>query len=71
MLKRHLSTAYGMTPDDYRAKWKLPADYPMVAELCSAAIGLAKTTGLGRRGIGAQPVADAPVKKVGRPRKTA
>jgi predicted transcriptional regulator len=31
MLKRHLRTAYGMTPDEYRAKWGLPADYPMVA----------------------------------------
>ncbi|MGI4876517.1 MAG: MucR family transcriptional regulator [Janthinobacterium lividum] len=31
MLKRHLMTSYGMTPDDYRAKWNLPADYPMVA----------------------------------------
>ncbi len=31
MLKRHLMTHYNMTPDDYRAKWNLPADYPMVA----------------------------------------
>ena len=31
MLKRHLMTAYGMTPDEYRTKWDLPADYPMVA----------------------------------------
>ncbi len=31
MLKRHLMTAYGLTPDDYRTKWGLPADYPMVA----------------------------------------
>jgi predicted transcriptional regulator len=31
MLKRHLMTRYGMTPDDYRAKWNLPKDYPMVA----------------------------------------
>ncbi len=31
MLKRHIMTHYGMTPDDYRAKWGLPADYPMVA----------------------------------------
>lgn len=31
MLKRHLMTHYGMTPDDYRAKWGLPSDYPMVA----------------------------------------
>src|SRR6185312_1943234 len=31
MLKRHLRSTYGMTPDDYRTKWSLPADYPMVA----------------------------------------
>ena len=31
MLKRHLATDHNMTPSDYRAKWKLPADYPMVA----------------------------------------
>jgi predicted transcriptional regulator len=31
MLKRHLSTHYDLTPDQYRAKWNLPADYPMVA----------------------------------------
>ncbi|MGY6708561.1 MAG: MucR family transcriptional regulator [Rhizobiaceae bacterium] len=30
-LKRHLSVAYGMTPEEYRAKWNLPANYPMVA----------------------------------------
>lgn len=32
MLKRHLQTVHGMTPEQYRAKWKLPYDYPMVAE---------------------------------------
>lgn len=31
MLKRHLMTHYNLTPDEYRAKWNLPADYPMVA----------------------------------------
>ena len=31
MLKRHLNTSYNMTPDEYRAKWGLPSDYPMVA----------------------------------------
>lgn len=51
MLKRHLMTAYGMTPDDYRAKWGLPADYPMVAPNYSAARRrLAKSIGLGRGG---------------------
>lgn len=50
MLKRHLMTHYGMTPEDYRAKWGLPADYPMVAP--SYAIKrreLAKKIGLGRK----------------------
>ena len=31
MLKRHLRTTYGLSPEEYRAKWKLPPDYPMVA----------------------------------------
>ena len=50
MLKRHLMTAYGLTPDDYRAKWGLPADYPMVApNYAEARRQLAKDIGLGRR----------------------
>ncbi|MER9580947.1 MucR family transcriptional regulator [Mesorhizobium sp. M0276] len=49
-LKRHLSTHYGLTPDDYRAKWGLPADYPMVApNYATARSELAKTMGLGRK----------------------
>ncbi|MER8847496.1 MucR family transcriptional regulator [Mesorhizobium australicum] len=49
-LKRHLSTHYGLTPDGYRAKWGLPADYPMVAPNYAAArSALAKTMGLGRK----------------------
>ncbi|MGX9144961.1 MucR family transcriptional regulator [Mesorhizobium sp. 128a] len=49
-LKRHLSTDYGLTPDDYRAKWGLPADYPMVAPTYAAArSALAKASGLGRK----------------------
>ncbi len=48
-LKRHLSTR-GMTPDDYRTKWGLPKDYPMVAPSYSAQrSALAKTLGLGRK----------------------
>jgi predicted transcriptional regulator len=48
MLKRHLMTAYGMTPDQYRAKWGLPADYPMVApNYAEARRALAKEIGLG------------------------
>jgi len=49
-LKRHLSTRYGMTPEEYRAKWGLPADYPMVAPSYAATrSALAKTMGLGRK----------------------
>ncbi|MET2832470.1 MucR family transcriptional regulator [Mesorhizobium shangrilense] len=49
-LKRHLSTHYGLTPDEYRAKWGLPSDYPMVAPNYAAArSALAKTMGLGRK----------------------
>ena len=48
MLKRHLMTHYQMTPDDYRAKWGLPADYPMVApNYAQQRRELAKKIGLG------------------------
>jgi predicted transcriptional regulator len=50
MLKRHLMTSYGMTPDDYRAKWGLAADYPMVApNYAEQRRTLAKAIGLGRK----------------------
>lgn len=50
MLKRHLKTAYDMSPDDYRAKWSLPADYPMVAPAYARKRqALAKKIGLGRK----------------------
>ncbi len=50
MLKRHLQNSYGMTPRDYRAKWGLPDDYPMVAPAyASKRSELAKLIGLGRR----------------------
>ena len=49
MLKRHLRSTYGMTPDDYRAKWSLPADYPMVApNYAEQRSAFAKKIGLGR-----------------------
>jgi predicted transcriptional regulator len=48
MLKRHLMTHYGMTPDQYRTKWNLPADYPMTApNYSSTRAALAKQIGLG------------------------
>jgi predicted transcriptional regulator len=51
MLKRHLRTTYNMTPDEYRAKWGLPADYPMVAPNYAAQRSdFAKKIGLGRKG---------------------
>lgn len=50
MLKRHLMTHYKMTPDQYRAKWKLPADYPMVApNYAEKRRSLAMSIGLGRK----------------------
>jgi predicted transcriptional regulator len=50
MLKRHLMTHYQMTPEQYRAKWSLPSDYPMVAPNYAAQRrDLAKSIGLGRR----------------------
>ncbi len=50
MLKRHLQTAYGLTPEQYRTKWGLDADYPMVApEYARKRSNLAKAIGLGTR----------------------
>ena len=50
MLKRHLKTAYNMTPNEYRAKWGLPPDYPMVAPAYARKRQqLAKQIGLGRK----------------------
>jgi predicted transcriptional regulator len=50
MLKRHLMTHYGMTPDDYRRKWGLAADYPMVApNYAEQRRALAKAIGLGTK----------------------
>ena len=49
MLKRHILSAHGLSPDDYRAKWGLPGDYPMVAPNYAATRSqLAKQIGLGR-----------------------
>ncbi|MEK9596069.1 MAG: MucR family transcriptional regulator [Rhodospirillaceae bacterium] len=51
MLKRHLRTTYGMSPDDYRAKWGLPSDYPMVSPNYAAQRSeFAKKIGLGKVG---------------------
>jgi predicted transcriptional regulator len=64
-LKRHLGNKYGLTPEQYRTKWGLPADYPMVAPAYSEArSALAKAAGLGRKAVKApEPVEPAkPVK---------
>ena len=60
-LKRHLRAKYGMSPEDYRAKWSLPKDYPMVAPNYAAArSAFAKAAGLGnsRRGAVEAPVTE-------------
>ncbi len=82
-LKRYLQTSHGMTPDDYRRKWGLPSDYPMVAPNYAAARSeLARSMGLGRKRTEAPPieaepepapapVAEAPKAKRGRAKKAA
>ena len=84
-LRRHLSSFHQLTPDEYRAKWSLPSDYPMVAPAYSATRSqLAKDSGLGQvsrsaedeKEAAAEPVADTaeePPKKAkrGRPKKSA
>jgi predicted transcriptional regulator len=56
MLKRHLMTSYKMTPAQYRTRWGLPADYPMVApNYAKVRSSLAKKIGLGRKA--AAPIA--------------
>ena len=66
-LKRHLNTDHSLSPDEYRAKWSLPRDYPMVAPSYSTArSALAKSMGLGRKGG-----SSAPAKKTFKARKRA
>ena len=61
-LKRHLRTVYGLTPEQYRAKWGLPSSYPMVAPNYAAARSqLAKQLGLGARRKKAEPLRAQPV----------
>jgi predicted transcriptional regulator len=75
MLKRHLRTAYQMTPDEYRAKWNLPADYPMTApNYAQQRKELAQKIGLGRKPriiAPAEPVAKAPVTRGRKPKAKA
>ncbi|MBN8939499.1 MAG: MucR family transcriptional regulator [Rhizobiales bacterium] len=75
-LKRHLRTAHGLSPDQYRTKWGLPADYPMVAPNYAAArSALAKSSGLGQQRrkatatVAKAPKAVAPAKPAAKGRK--
>ena len=74
-LKRHLMTSHGLTPDAYRAKWSLPADYPMVAPNYAAQrsamavqIGLGRKPGRAAVTPSATKAAPAAPKKRGRPK---
>ena len=71
MLKRHLATRYNMTPEDYRRRWGLPKDYPMVAPAYAAQRSeLARKIGLGRKP--AAPAAPEPAAaKAASPRRVA
>ena len=72
MLKRHLMTSYGMTPEEYRAKWGLKADYPMVApnyalkrQELAKKIGLGRKPRVGRAGLGAESAREKAARKEG------
>ena len=72
-LKRHLRSEYNMSPEEYREKWALPHDYPMVAPNYAAArSNMAKNMGLGRRGTAvaaaAQPEAPAKAEPAEKPK---
>jgi predicted transcriptional regulator len=72
MLRRHLATSHNMTPEQYRERWGLPANYPMVApNYADHRSSLAKQIGLGRRskGIPAPAPAPAPQTAAKPPRK--
>jgi predicted transcriptional regulator len=80
MLKRYLATRYNLTPDQYRQRWGLPRDYPMVAPAYAARrSALAKEFGLGRKPAAAAPpptpepapAAPEPPRRVGGRRKKA
>jgi predicted transcriptional regulator len=72
MLKRHLKTTYGLTPEQYRERWSLPHDYPMVApNYAQHRSLLAKKIGLGRKSPPlAKPVGKASPKVASRPART-
>ncbi len=66
MLKRHLATSYNMTPQQYRERWGLPHDYPMVApDYAKHRSALAKEIGLGRKPAATTEAAPLAVRKPG------
>ena len=68
-LKRHLATHHNLTPEEYRAKWGLPADYPMVAPAYAASRSvLAKQMGLGRKPRAEPEQAKTPAKRGRKPK---
>ncbi|CAI9122255.1 MucR family transcriptional regulator [Brytella acorum] len=84
MLKRHLAKAYGLTPDQYRERWKLPPDYPMTApDYTARRSQIARDTGLGYKIVKGTPgervespemvddivVTKIPPRRRGRPKK--
>ncbi|MCA8888212.1 MAG: MucR family transcriptional regulator [Parvularculaceae bacterium] len=72
MLKRYLRTHYDLSPEDYRRKWKLPADYPMVApNYAKRRSEFAKEIGLGRTTAKKRTTKKTSTKRRGRPRKSA
>lgn len=72
MLKRYLRTQYGLSPEDYRRKWGLPADYPMVApNYAKRRSDFAKEIGLGRAGGRAAPKRKKAAKKAAKGRRLA
>ena len=72
MLKRHLRVSYGMTPEQYRKRWKLPADYPMVApDYAVHRSNLSKQIGLGRKPGSAAPEQTSPTTESEEPERLA
>lgn len=72
MLKRHLMTSYGMSADDYRARWELPDNYPMVApNYAQKRSTLAKAIGLGRKPAASVPAPEmrVPARRGRKPRE--
>jgi predicted transcriptional regulator len=64
-LKRHLRASHGMTPEEYRTRWSLPRDYPMVAPKYAARrSAIAKEVGLGRKSDRSQAQYSPPIRRV-------